>query len=135
MWKCPKCGREFKRKDQPHSCRTWPVENHFKNKENVRPLFEEFKKKLEEAVGPFKVRSLHCCMHFVSDFSFLATFPMKDRIKIHFVVGRRIENPRIVNSVKITKKNYKYRVDVRTKEELDDELMSWLKDAYNLRNS
>ena len=135
MWKCPKCGRKFARKDQPHSCRTWPIDNHFKNKEEVaRPLFNEFKARVKKNVGQFKIRSLHCCIHLVSDFSFVAVFPMKDKIRLHFSLDYKLESQRIGKRSQFSKNRYMYSIDLKTAKEMDAELMKWLKQAYNLRN-
>ena len=40
MWTCPQCGRIFKKANQPHSCRKVPLEEHFKNKQAARMLFD-----------------------------------------------------------------------------------------------
>jgi len=40
LWKCSKCGREFRKKSQWHSCVTVSVDDHFKNKpERLRKIF------------------------------------------------------------------------------------------------
>lgn len=61
MWTCPKCKREFSKTNQSHSCKVYPLENHFKGKEQVgKPLFDAFVEKVRQEVGPVKIDSPKC---------------------------------------------------------------------------
>jgi hypothetical protein len=133
MWKCQKCGREFPRQNQTHSCKIWPIENHFKNKELARSLFDEFVKRIREDVGEFEVRSLQCCIHLDTHFTFVAVFPMKDRIRLHFSVDHKIESPRIAEWSQYSKKRFMHRVEIKNREEINIEIIKWIKEAYNFR--
>lgn len=138
IWKCPKCGREFEKKNQQHSCTFYPLDKHFKGKEEIAgPLYNTLKAKIEKDIGPFKVESLPCCIHFVkasSVYTFAAVYALRDRIRIHFGSNREMKSPRIDKSAKTSASKYMHSIDVKNAKEIDTELISWLRQAYNLKN-
>ncbi len=131
MWKCPKCGREFEHCHQGHSCNRFPLSEHFKNKPAAKRLFGILKKKLKQ-VGPFKIESLPCCIHFFSTFTFAAVFSMKDRIRISFSLPARERC--LGRGLRISKNRYLYEVDIRGEKEIDRKIIGWLKRAYHLKD-
>ena len=139
LWKCGKCGREFEKKNQQHSCTCYPLERHFKGKEKVaKPLYDRLKANIERSIGPVKVESLPCCIHFVvahSAYTFAAVYALRDRIRIHFGSGHEIRSPRIDKSAKTSASKYMLSIDISGEREIDGELMSWMKEAYNLKNA
>ncbi|MBQ3999674.1 MAG: DUF1801 domain-containing protein [Oscillospiraceae bacterium] len=52
MWRCPKCGREFSRKDQDHYClKPQNIDGYIAlQDEAVRPVLEEIRSLLREAL-------------------------------------------------------------------------------------
>lgn len=133
MWKCANCNREFAKKNQSHSCISYPLENHFKGKEKIgKPLFEEFKKRIEKDIGPVKIESLSCCIHFVSSYTFGAAWIMKDKIRIDFRVNYNIESPRFYKKIKMSPGRYLYYMEIKDKSEIDKQLLGWVRDSYNL---
>ena len=136
VWTCPKCGRIFEKKGQAHSCRKYPLKKHFKGKEEVaKPLFNDLKAKIKKRIGPIKVISLPCCIHLFGLFDFAAVFPLKDKIRIHFVLNRKLKSSLIHTSAKISSSRYKYSIYVGSKDEIDKELLKWLKEAYHYRDT
>ena len=57
-WACPKCGREFLRKGQTHSCKTFPLEQHFSGKTKWRKLFNKLSEAISTRIGNFKIDSI-----------------------------------------------------------------------------
>jgi len=129
MWKCPKCKREFAKKGQQHSCTVYPLAKHFKNKEFAKALYDELLDKLEKKAGRIKIESLPCCVHFVSSYSFGAAYALKDGIRVHFSLRRKIASPRISRSAQIAANRFQYGIDIKEKSEIDSELLGWLKEA------
>lgn len=84
MWKCNKCGRIFEKTGQMHSCNKIPLEDHFKNKDNSKDLFDFLVKKINKEVGKCKIISLPCCVHLFSNYDFLAILPKKESLEIRF---------------------------------------------------
>lgn len=132
-WQCPKCGRTFSRTGQPHSCRTVSLDSHLRDGPQ-RALFERLLAEVNSKVGECEVLSLPCCIHLVERYDFLAVLPRKDRLEIRFGLERELANPRVQRSARISKALYKHTVDVRTAEDIDEELLSWVREAYHLES-
>lgn len=130
MWQCPKCKREFQKTNQSHSCISFPLAKHFEGKEKAKELFEFLKLQIEETVGPVKIESLPCCIHFVGSYSFGACWVMKDRIRIDFRLDHPIETKREHRTNQISSNRYMYYFDIFDKLEINQELLGWIKDSY-----
>lgn len=129
LWTCPKCGRQFGRKGQVHSCRSFPLELHFKRKPIGKSLYDAFKKKLESNLGSVKTESLECCIHFVSSFTFVAIKILKDRIRIDFALNRPLDSPRIRQKVQMSTNRYLHIIDINNEAAIDEELIEWIREA------
>jgi hypothetical protein len=131
-WKCPKCGREFAKKNQVHSCTVYPLERHFKGKEEIaRPLYNKLTANIVRHIGPLKVESLPCCIHLVSNHTFAAIYALKNKIRIHFTLNCELKSYRIVKKTKMSTNRYLHSIDIEKESEIDEEIISWLKQAYN----
>lgn len=130
LWTCPRCKRQFERRGQPHSCRVYPLQLHFNEKPAGRLLYNTFKKAVKEQVGFFKTESLECCIHFVSSFTFAAVRIMKDKIRVSFTLGRKINSNRIYDRVQTSANCYLYGVDISSDTEIDNTLMKWIQEAF-----
>jgi len=136
LWKCPKCKREFRNKKQVHSCTSFPLEKHFENKQFAKELFLHLKKEIEKSIGSLKIESPPCCIHLVSNYTFGAVWPLKDKIRIDFRMDFKIESKKIWKMVKMSKNRYLYYLEIKDKKEIDKELLGWIEKAYFLnRNS
>jgi len=133
MWKCPECGRIFDKQGQTHSCRRVPVEQHFRNKEVAQALFVQLQEALRSSIGECEVISLPCCIHLYGKYDFLAALPKKDRLEIRFALGRPLDSPRVKQSAQTSGRAYTNCTDIRSASEIDEELMEWLAEAYQMR--
>jgi Domain of unknown function (DUF5655) len=133
LWRCPKCKRQFERHGQPHSCKPFPLEQHFVGKDSSKVLYEKFKQSVRKQVGSFKIESLECCIHFVSTFTFAAVKPYKSKIQVEFDLGHNIKSKRIDKSVRMSTNQYLYYVNIFNEEEIDEELMEWIQEASSKR--
>ena len=132
MWKCPKCNREFLKNNQSHSCLNYPIENHFKGKEDIgKPLFYSLVKKIEDNIGPLKIESLPCCIHLLSNYTFSGVWIGKDKIKLDFRLDNKIKNERIIKEVHISTNRYIYYLEISDDKEIDEQLLDWIRTAYN----
>jgi len=134
LWKCPKCGRKFEKVKQQHSCAVYPVAKHLKGKKLATELYDELKLKIKKTAGPFYVESLPCCIHFVTAaFTFSAVYAMKDGLRLHFGLDHKISSKRIRRYSQIAASRYMYELDIKDKNEMDKELLAWLKEAYSTK--
>ena len=132
MWRCPTCGRSFLRTRQTHSCRVVAVEDHFRSKGEARALFGRLLAAVEEAVGPCEVVALPCCLRLSSGADFLAVLPRRDRLEIRFALEEVLAHPRISASARISAAAVKHSVPIVSAEDIDDELLSWIRRAQAL---
>ncbi len=133
MWTCDKCKRVFKKRNQPHSCNTIPMENHFINKPFAKELYDYLLVQIKNKVGPYNSISLACCIHLYGNYDFLAILPHIDRIEIRFASPDTIKSNRIMKTVNLSKKLIKVCIDIKNKDEIDIELLKLLKDSYILK--
>lgn len=134
MWKCNKCHRLFTKVNQSHSCVIFPLDEHFKNKENQRNLFNTYIDFVRLNVGDFKIEVVPCCIHLVSTFTFSAVWIMKDKIKIDFMLLEKLSNKRIIKIEQPSANKYVHYLEIENENELDEELINWLKQAYFLKS-
>lgn len=131
MWTCPKCDRIFEKANQPHSCRKIPLEQHFKNKDKARDLFDYLIKQIDASIGKCRLISLPCCVHLFSHYDFLAVLPKKDRLEIRFALNRQLDTPRVKVCVPLSTRLFKNCLDITSVGQIDTQLMDWLTESYN----
>ncbi|KKQ30072.1 MAG: hypothetical protein US68_C0012G0011 [Candidatus Shapirobacteria bacterium GW2011_GWE1_38_10] len=133
MWTCTTCNRIFEKTAQAHSCQKIPLEEHFKNKEKAKELFNFLFKTINEKVGKCQIVSIPCCVHLFGRYDFLAALPKKDKLEIRFGLNRKLDSPRLKQSVPVSCSSVKNCVDLSSKEEVNNELIEWLSEAYFLK--
>lgn len=131
LWECPKCGRQFTKINQSHSCKQYPLEQHFIEKSNGELLYKKLKLNVEKTMNRFKIESLECCIHFVSTFTFAAVKVFKDKISIDFSLNHKVINKRIKQITQMSKNRFVHCIDVFTETEINAELVSWIQEAYD----
>lgn len=134
LWTCPKCKRKFERRGQVHSCKPFPLAQHFADKEEGKHLYQLLRRAIKSAVGPYKVESLQCCIHFVSRSAFAAVKIFKNKIRVDFTLSRIIKEKRIRHSTPMSAHRYLYCVDVMTADDIDAQLIEWIKEARDIRS-
>lgn len=132
MWTCLTCGRVFEKKDQPHSCKSVPLEEHFVNKAKAKELFDYLVALINKKTGKTKTISLPCCIHLFGSYDFLAALPKKDGLEIRFSLNRQLAKAKI--SVPISAKTYKNCFDIDSKEQFNNEFVDWLSESYHLKD-
>ena len=134
MWTCSNCGRIFERVNQPHSCQKIPLEQHFKNKGKAKELFNFLSMTIDNEIGECQVISLPCCIHLFGNYDFLAALPKQKKLEIRFVLDRKLNSPRLKQSVPMAVNIIKNCIDITTIDEIDKELVKWLSEAYHLKD-
>jgi len=133
MWTCNSCGRSFNKVGQPHSCRKIDLDEHFKNKQSAKKLFNYLVKNINERIGVCQIVSIPCCIHLFGKYDFLAIIPKKDRLEIRFALERKLNSLRLKQSVPVSLKNIKNCIDINNEGDVNEELLGWLNEAYYLK--
>jgi len=56
----------------------------------------------------------------------------RDGLNGHVVLARRLEHPRFVRIESISPRNHVHHFRIRALSELDDEVLEWLREAYQV---
>ncbi|MFQ6013500.1 MAG: DUF5655 domain-containing protein [Thermoplasmata archaeon] len=129
LWQCPYCGREFARRGQSHSCVSVSVEDHFRGKpERLRGVFRRMLEALEEG-GTARVDAVKSAINLADRFHFAMVYVQRDGLKVEFGLGRELEGPRILRTQRLAPNLVLHFVKVSQEEEVDDQLLGWLKEA------
>jgi Domain of unknown function (DUF5655) len=132
VWTCPRCRRQFKNRNQAHSCGQFTVEQLLDGRPpEIVDLYDRFVELVlrcgEAVVAPTKTRIL-----FKVRTVFATVAVANNWLDLVFVLGRRLKHRRI------TKAQEEYPgivhfLRIEKVEDLDDDLASWLQEAYDHR--
>lgn len=132
LWICPRCGRQFANRNQSHSCGHYTVKKHLKGKSpQVKALYERFTQLVEQC-GPVVLAPTKTRIDFQVRIIFAAVSLKEDGLACHVVLSRRLENPRFTHIESISPRNHVHHFQIGSVEDLDDEVVSWLKEAYQV---
>ena len=133
MWTCPECGRVFARSGQQHSCRSVPLDEHFRGRDAARLLFDALLERIRSEIGPCLPISIPCCIHLFGSYDFLAALPKRDSLEIRFALAGRSPDPRFEHIVPLSSTRNKHTLHIRSIDEIDHSLMTMIDASYRLR--
>ena len=130
-WDCPACGRRFGRTNQSHMCSPaltlqqrldrLPVEH----RAICEAVLREFAGLADVAVEPVEVGI------FVKRArTFVELRPMKSRVRLTMLHSRAIQHERVFRPYRARGRRVANFVDLYGAGEVDDEVRSWLAEAY-----
>jgi hypothetical protein len=132
LFKCPKCGRLFANRNQSHFCARFSLREHLEGKSPPAvALFRDFAK-LVKRCGPVRVVAEKTRIAFQVRMSFAAVSLRRRWIVGHVVLARRLENARFTKIESISPRNHVHSFRFDSREELDREVIGWLREAYRV---
>ncbi len=132
MWTCPRCGRQFANRNQSHSCGSYTVKKYLKGKSPAAQAIYARFVELVNKCGPVILAPTKTRIGFQVKVIFASVSLMEDALEGHVVLARRLENPRFVRIESISPRNHVHHFRIQSAEELDDEVFSWLQEAYKV---
>jgi predicted transport protein len=127
---CPTCGRQFRNTNQDHSCMVTDLESHFVNKQqNVIDTFAKIRYEVMQFEG-VRINSVKNAILFQAKSNFLAVKPKKSHLDIEFVLDEKIEEFPIYKTFQATKSKCAHFVRLESPEEVEEQLITWLRKAY-----
>jgi hypothetical protein len=131
LWTCPRCGRAFANRDQTHTCRPLAtLDEHFAGRPpEVRAIFDAVVA-LAERNGPVTVLPERTRIALHARMSFAALQPRSRWVDGHVVLARRRESPRFRRIETFSPRNHLHAFRLASVAEVDDEVASWLAEAY-----
>ena len=108
FWKCPKCEREFSKKNQWHSCVSISINKHFMNKPPIlEAIFNSLREKVEE-FGQIRINAVKTSINIGGKSHFSTLYILGESIKLDFLLKRRIQSPRMIRVRGPTNNYYTY---------------------------
>jgi len=108
------------------------IETHFLNKkQNVIDTFEKIKNEVSLFEG-VRINSVKNVILFRSKSTFLAIKPKKAFLDIEFVMDEKVEGFPIYKTVQASKYKWAHFMRLETKEEVDEQFLSWIRKAYEV---
>jgi hypothetical protein len=131
LWTCPRCGHRFVSANLWHSCSRYTLDEAFaRARPNVRACFDRFVE-LVERCGPVVVIAQKTRIALMVQVRFAGATVLRDRLRISFALGRRVEHPRLVKVETYGPRWIGHRLEVREPAELDDPaIAAWLCESY-----
>jgi hypothetical protein len=108
------------------------VEQHFESRDpRVRSIYDRIVK-AAAALGPLREEAKKTSIHLVRETAFAGVATRKEALILTLKCAADIKSPRVAKREKVSAN--RWHVDVRLEEpaEVDRELKSWLKTAYEL---
>jgi hypothetical protein len=129
LWKCPVCKRKFAQRSQSHSCRPVSIETHFQGKPaRLKALFEALCAKLKES-GQLRVDAVQSGINLAARSHFGGVRVQKDGLRLGFILSRPLQHERVIQTLQIGPASYAHSVKIASEQDLDPELLGWLKEA------
>ena len=133
LWKCPRCGRRFAKRNQWHSCRVQSVDRHFESKPpGLRRLYRTLVRAMRE-FGPLRIDAVQSTINFVSTHHFGGLRVRRAHLRLGFLAERPILNPRIVRREVVGPRRIAHWVRVSSTGDIDRQLLGWLRRAHALQ--
>ena len=129
-WTCPRCDREFGRANQSHVCVPGnTVADAFAGSPEHRAIYDAIVECVEQ-LGPYHADAVRVGVFLLSDRKFAEVRPKSRWLDVSLYLPRPIEHPRVVRTVAVSSRRTVSVVRLRTPADLDDDVRSWIADAY-----
>ncbi len=132
MWICPECGRKFARNRQSHSCVQYDPEIQFMGKSpKARELYDLLINRIR-TFGDIEIYGAKWDITVRRLSTFLSVMAGKAHLTVVFLSDRPIDDFPVYNSFHHSARRWSNAVKIESPEEIDDQLIRWLKEAYDL---
>ena len=108
------------------------VKSHFEGKSlSVQETYNSLVKAIQQ-FGPVGEDPKKTSIHLVNKTALAGVATRKDYLILTIKSNRELKSPRIHKTEKVSAKRFHHEVKLALPEEVDSELIGWLKDAYTL---
>jgi len=83
-------------------------------------------------IGPVQEDPKKTSIHLVHTTGFAGVHPRKSYLYLNLRTDAPIENPRITKTEQVSKNRFHNELKLTSPDEIDEELLGWLRDAYAL---
>ncbi len=133
MWTCPKCKRVFRNTNQAHTCKLVDKESFFlRRPAHFRKLYQIIKDNVKN-LGEFREEAvLPDVIFFKTKSTFLSIKIKKAWIDIEFFLDHLEDVQPVKKYLQTSKHRFAHLVSIDDEEDIDCQLMDWIKESYNL---
>ncbi len=131
LWRCPVCGRRFAKPNQSHSHEGRTIDSHFVDRPEPRKIFDELVRKIE-GIGPLRTDAVETSINLIAKHHLGGVRVLKGGLRIGFVLARKLADRRILRAEWVGGPKYAHTIRVDSSQDLDEQLLAWLKEAYGL---
>ena len=130
LWRCPECGREFRHRNQWHSCVVVSVDSHFQGRPPwMRQALDKMVGRLEQETGPVRTDAVKGAIALAAGARFAEIALGAHSMRVGFMLRRREADPRLERTVDAGRWVMHTLVLDRL-EDVDDQAVGWLAEAY-----
>lgn len=110
----------------------YTIESHFIDKDpEVHRMYAVLLEKLRE-LGDVHEAPKKSSIHLDNASGFAGVYTRKNFIRLHFRLDYELNDSRLEKVEQLSAKRYKHTVKLETLSDIDEQLLTWLKDAYEL---
>jgi hypothetical protein len=130
-WTCPECGRQFGRNHQSHDCApALSLAEYFATgPAHERPIFDAVMAHVR-TLGPVYVEPVSVGIFLKRGGKFAELRPKVKWVALWFAVHRPIEHPKIARTIRGSSTRTHHVINLRTPDDVDDDVRAWLTEAY-----
>lgn len=111
---------------------TYSVNDHFVNKDPaVRALYDQLVALLK-TFGPIEEDPKKTSIHLNRNSALAGVETRKDYLLLNIKSNHAITNPRVVKAEQVSAKRFHHKVRISSPGDFDEELKTWLEEAYSL---
>lgn len=111
---------------------TYSVNDHFVNKDPaVRALYDQLVALLQ-TFGPIEEDPKKTSIHLNRNSALAGVETRKDYLLLNIKSNHAIKNPRVVKAEQVSAKRFHHKVRISSPRDFDEELKTWLEEAYSL---
>lgn len=108
-------------------------QSHFQNKNAVvMSIYQKLIVELDK-FGPVKIEPKKTSIHLANRFGFAGVYTRKDYINIEIHLSHKLNGKRIVKVEQASPNRYHHTIKLSEVKDVDQELLRWLKEAYDLK--
>lgn len=134
-WVCPDCGRQFKHKNQEHSCIRLDPDVHFVGKDpKVRATYDKLLREVKK-FGNVNVSPVKIGVMLKGASTFVAVKPKMMWMDIEFILDEEIAEFPVHKTFRYTKNRFAHFVRLEHPKDVTKKLIGWLRRSFQLINT
>ena len=108
-------------------------QEHLQAKDPIVPLI--YKKLIKEIqkFGPVKVEPKKTAIHLMNRYGFTTVVVRKNCLNLEIFLNHKIKSKRLSKVEQASANRYNHLITVNSPSDIDEELLGWMKEAYDLK--